>query len=306
MAGQHGSVLQLDDALNSSKHSNYSRRSGGLSLASPGPSVRAGVAAAASLALASSAAGQQQAPQAAAPGTYLLEEVDVEQLLASIGTGRSQQQGGSKSPQHRRAGGQEPFGICGDLLPIQYTRGPSQHGTQPGSPLARTQLLLSGGGSGYRGGQPSMQDLALEEAFEAAMNASKSSALGCQQEQRQQEGPFSGDDTVSGHDQGAARFEPHELLPAALLASSRRGVDGGGIADAPGMGSSLGYQQPADEDTICGVCLDAEVQVLAQECRHGLCLTCCRELVRLHCLRPALCPFCRSVICGFDALLESR
>jgi hypothetical protein len=160
-----------------------------------------------------------------------------------------------------------------------------------------------------------MQDLAIGEAFEAAMNASKSSVSGHRQGQRGQQEvaaglPFiSGDDTTPVQDQGAAGLQIHELpAPSALVMASRTMADGAAgsdaAADAPGASSCLGDQQA--EDDTCGVCLDAEVQVLALECGHGLCLACSREMARLHCLRPVPCPFCRSIISGFGALLPEK
>jgi hypothetical protein len=50
----------------------------------------------------------------------------------------------------------------------------------------------------------------------------------------------------------------------------------------------------------CGVCMDECVQVQVSGCRHRLCLGCCRELVRLHHLKPVSCPFCRTCIGGFE------
>jgi hypothetical protein len=50
----------------------------------------------------------------------------------------------------------------------------------------------------------------------------------------------------------------------------------------------------------CGVCMDECVQVQVAGCRHRLCLGCCRELVRLHHLKPVSCPFCRTCIGGFE------
>ena len=53
----------------------------------------------------------------------------------------------------------------------------------------------------------------------------------------------------------------------------------------------------------CGVCMDEDTDILViQPCTHRLCLGCCRELVKLHTLKPALCPFCRRIILGFDIL----
>ena len=48
---------------------------------------------------------------------------------------------------------------------------------------------------------------------------------------------------------------------------------------------------------------DEQQLLLIQPCMHHLCLGCCRELVKLHTFKVALCPFCRRMINGFHHLL---
>jgi hypothetical protein len=275
---QHG-AMQLD-ALNSSKHSCSPSIHSVLGPGSPGASLRAGTSAAAAL-LAAAGGGQRPAGFAAPDIEYILEEVDVEQLLASVN---------SRGPWPQ----QQPQGRQGRA---SNTRSLIHHSFQPSSTQAAQQLLLlDGGGSSYRGGQrTAMQDLALEEAFEAAMNASKQSLMeGCL---RQEADAAGGDDAAwAAWDQGPAGG-PCELLPGALVGS--RGGAAAFSPWSPGPASSQG------EDG-CGVCLDAGLQVQARGCRHELCLACCRELLRQHCMRPATCPFCRGVIAGFDGLLPGH
>ncbi|GIL60125.1 hypothetical protein Vafri_14752, partial [Volvox africanus] len=56
-----------------------------------------------------------------------------------------------------------------------------------------------------------------------------------------------------------------------------------------------------DNEDVCPVCLDEGPNLLVQSCRHHLCMECARDLVKRHSLTPALCPYCRGVICGFKA-----
>lgn len=67
-------------------------------------------------------------------------------------------------------------------------------------------------------------------------------------------------------------------------------------ADATAGGAA---PSEAWEDT-CGVCLDTGQFCTLQRCHHKLCITCTRELIKLHATKPALCPFCRALIMGVE------
>ena len=70
-----------------------------------------------------------------------------------------------------------------------------------------------------------------------------------------------------------------------------------------------------DEDTVCGICLDAQEAVhivggrrgmgrSTGACGHGMCRTCAQQLcvqqeAAVDCCKPVLCPFCRQAIAGF-------
>jgi hypothetical protein len=48
-----------------------------------------------------------------------------------------------------------------------------------------------------------------------------------------------------------------------------------------------------DDDGVCEICFDAEAVVALQQCGHTLCVSCCKELCKLHHFKPGLCPYCR-------------
>lgn len=51
----------------------------------------------------------------------------------------------------------------------------------------------------------------------------------------------------------------------------------------------------ADDEGVCEICFDAAAVVSLQQCGHTLCVSCCRELCKLHHFKPGLCPYCRYV-----------
>jgi hypothetical protein len=64
-------------------------------------------------------------------------------------------------------------------------------------------------------------------------------------------------------------------------------------------------EEGSDEDELtCEICFDAEAVVSLQACGHALCVGCCREMCKLHHFKPALCPYCRQIICGFTARVD--
>jgi hypothetical protein len=84
-----------------------------------------------------------------------------------------------------------------------------------------------------------------------------------------------------------------------------------GTADAvPSNGGLPIIQQPGaagdndddwdDDEATCEICFDAVAVVALQDCRHTLCIRCCKEMCKLHHFKPALCPYCRQIICGFE------
>lgn len=58
-------------------------------------------------------------------------------------------------------------------------------------------------------------------------------------------------------------------------------------------------ESDSDDENTCEVCFDAMAIVALQACGHTLCVGCCREMCKLHHFKPALCPYCRQIICGF-------
>jgi hypothetical protein len=78
------------------------------------------------------------------------------------------------------------------------------------------------------------------------------------------------------------------------------------VSDATGCGphtSSSDDRCLSDEDLdVCGVCLDAPVNIALQSCQHPLCGGCAERVVSMQTTRPAACPFCRLHISGFRAL----
>eukprot|EP00775_Hariotina_reticulata_P008074 gene8074-8269_t len=55
-----------------------------------------------------------------------------------------------------------------------------------------------------------------------------------------------------------------------------------------------------DDEATCEICFDAVAVVALQGCGHTLCICCCKEMCKLHHFKPALCPYCRQIICGFE------
>ncbi|GAX72789.1 hypothetical protein CEUSTIGMA_g244.t1, partial [Chlamydomonas eustigma] len=63
-------------------------------------------------------------------------------------------------------------------------------------------------------------------------------------------------------------------------------------------GSASGVEEDEFERT-CGVCLDVGDFILTHPCSHKICISCATELIKLHPMDPAPCPFCRGIIKGF-------
>ncbi len=85
----------------------------------------------------------------------------------------------------------------------------------------------------------------------------------------------------------------------------RRGGRGNGEASQRPVGdhsraaSITGFEpELAGEDDDCGICLEAELDVAVNGCRHGLCIDCAIRLCEVN-KKPPLCPFCRKFIEGF-------
>lgn len=85
----------------------------------------------------------------------------------------------------------------------------------------------------------------------------------------------------------------------------RRGGRGNGEASQRPVGdhsrpASISGFEPelAGEDDDCGICLEAELDVAVNGCRHGLCIDCAIRLCEVN-KKPPLCPFCRKFIEGF-------
>ncbi len=58
----------------------------------------------------------------------------------------------------------------------------------------------------------------------------------------------------------------------------------------------------ADEDEekdSCGVCFDEADFLCLRPCNHKMCVSCARELIKVHTSNPVPCPFCRALVCGF-------
>lgn len=78
------------------------------------------------------------------------------------------------------------------------------------------------------------------------------------------------------------------------------------VSDVTGCGPHTSMSDSrclSDEDLdVCGVCLDAPVNIQLQSCQHPLCAGCAERVVSMQTTRPAACPFCRLHISGFQAL----
>ena len=71
-------------------------------------------------------------------------------------------------------------------------------------------------------------------------------------------------------------------------------------------GGKKGKDDSAENDDTCPVCLDEPPHLLLLNCKHRLCLGCARDLTQRHNLTPALCPYCRTVIAGFQLSVLRR
>ena len=83
------------------------------------------------------------------------------------------------------------------------------------------------------------------------------------------------------------------------------GSDGGSVDEAGGGGGAAG-DGGADDDDTCPVCLDEPPNLQLLQCHHRLCLGCARDLTQRHALTPVLCPYCRTVIAGFQLAAVCR
>jgi hypothetical protein len=75
-------------------------------------------------------------------------------------------------------------------------------------------------------------------------------------------------------------------------------------AGASGMITEEGEEDSDEDSLMCEICFDAQAVVSLQACGHALCVGCCREMCKLHHFKPALCPYCRQIICGFSARVD--
>uniref|UniRef100_A0A383W9G5 RING-type domain-containing protein n=1 Tax=Tetradesmus obliquus TaxID=3088 RepID=A0A383W9G5_TETOB len=93
------------------------------------------------------------------------------------------------------------------------------------------------------------------------------------------------------------------LGSSAAYASGLLGSTHGGVVSD--MITEEGEDEGSDDDELtCEICFDAAAVVSLQACGHALCVGCCREMTKLHHFKPALCPFCRQIICGFTARVD--
>jgi hypothetical protein len=96
--------------------------------------------------------------------------------------------------------------------------------------------------------------------------------------------------------------QQQQLVGAACYASGLLGSTHG--AGASGMITEEGEEDSDDDGLTCEICFDAAAVVSLQACGHALCVGCCREMCKLHHFKPALCPYCRQIICGFGARMD--
>ncbi|GBF92406.1 hypothetical protein Rsub_05608 [Raphidocelis subcapitata] len=73
--------------------------------------------------------------------------------------------------------------------------------------------------------------------------------------------------------------------------------DGGSSSD---YGAASDCGGAASDDDCCGICQDAAPRLLLAPCRHRVCPTCARAMLRAA-AGPALCPFCRGPISAYQA-----
>ncbi|KAG2447013.1 hypothetical protein HYH02_008166 [Chlamydomonas schloesseri] len=112
-----------------------------------------------------------------------------------------------------------------------------------------------------------------------------------------------GGSSDSDSDADAARGE-HAAAAAALAAAERADSFGSQASSTASMspgGTTGGGGGNDEEEDMCPVCLEDKPNLLVQACSHPICMDCARDLVKRHCLTPALCPYCRGVIKGFKA-----
>lgn len=107
-----------------------------------------------------------------------------------------------------------------------------------------------------------------------------------------------------------------EVPPAAACCSCDRGagpVDANGApgqeaeraAPAPGGGAAdcaAAGEVAAEEDSCCGVCLDAPPCVRLSHCGHKMCASCCTSLFGMLHSEVVACPFCRNPVGAFNAV----
>jgi hypothetical protein len=93
-----------------------------------------------------------------------------------------------------------------------------------------------------------------------------------------------------------------QQLVGAAYASGLLGSTHG--AGASGMITEEGEEDSDEDGLMCEICFDAQAVVSLQACGHALCVGCCKEMCKLHHFKPALCPYCRQIICGFTARVE--
>eukprot|EP00879_Flechtneria_rotunda_P004022 GHRR01004264.1.p2 GENE.GHRR01004264.1~~GHRR01004264.1.p2 ORF type:complete len:441 (+),score=187.29 GHRR01004264.1:2056-3378(+) len=214
------------------------------------------------------------------------------------------------------AGGEATAGAGNaGLLPTTSKAGSLDMVTQQ-QPSSATRQLIAQISAGARSSSLRRSQLGPQPSLQRLLS-------GCQSRRLEEDlsaavadvGPVAGSDITTAASNGSA----------AATASAGGAADSRGSEVADAAGSSAGsnglLQVPTwhvnpptrisnnaadaandyddDDESICEICFDAQAVVQLQACHHTLCLGCCKEMCKLHHFKPALCPYCRQIICGF-------
>ncbi|MEW5317690.1 MAG: hypothetical protein WDW38_008972 [Sanguina aurantia] len=186
----------------------------------------------------------------------------------------------------------------------RLTQGVTQSVKQMSSKRVMAGITVSSGGTSQQ--LLSSRPASLENARAALLASSRV------QLQHREEDERSRDDDGEDEGPGSSSVAMSTMLgfSAGFAFVDAAGGAAEGVEDLEGRqedeglddGVEEGEEEAEEEEFCCPVCLEdltAFNHLHLATCSHILCVECASEIVRLHEIKPALCPLCRVVIGGF-------
>ena len=176
--------------------------------------------------------------------------------------------------------------------------GPMVSGAQTAAaPAAAVPAALAGDGDGNAGGMQGQAATLAPLEISAAQRADYEQQ---QQGEMGEQVPLHTTATTQAAGAADCSGTAAEAVPAGAGSQGEGGHAGEYIAAAreevEGEGTAVSTDGWESEEGACEICFDEKACVELWQCGHTLCVTCTREMCKLHHFKPALCPFCRQII----------